>query len=97
MFGILPSSFVLGDTFDGQEAMPFARGGFACVYQAVFKGRHVAVKTLFATNGTEGLRRTHRVRGSIQCRTDYSLRDISCLPERLLVGSGFGMKTFYPS
>ena len=65
--GILPSSFTLADAFDGQGATLFARGGYGCVSQMTFGGRHFAVKTLFTTNETEGLQKKHRVRGPV-CR-----------------------------
>ena len=46
--------------------MPFAKGGCGCVYQAAFRGRRVAVKTLFITNGAEDQQKMHRVRGPVR-------------------------------
>ena len=62
---MLTDTFVLGDTSDGCGLMPFAQGGCGYGYQAAFRGRRVAVKTLFATNGVEDQRKMRRVRGPV--------------------------------
>jgi len=96
--GILPSSFILQGVFDGYGASPIAAGGYAHVSRASFEGRAVAVKTFFITKETDGPKKMHRVRGPVyQYLGDYSHRDLSCLLERLLDGSGFSTKMSYPS
>ncbi|KAF9647854.1 kinase-like protein [Thelephora ganbajun] len=52
-YGILPSSFILPDTFDGYGSMPFATGGYSHVYRMTFQGRPVAVKHLVVNTGEE--------------------------------------------
>lgn len=95
--GILPSSFILADTFDGYRATPVAKGGYAHVSQASFEGRLVAVKTFFITKETDDPQRMHRVRDPVcRCWRNYSRRDLSCLLGRSWAGSGFTMKMFCP-
>ena len=62
-FAILPSSFILGPTFDECGAKPFATGGFSDVYEATLNGRLVAIKTLRVTTTTD-LEKLHRVGSS---------------------------------
>ena len=61
-FTILPSSFVLGPTFDKREVEPFASGGFSDVYEATLNGRLVAIKTLNVSTSTDP-GKAHRVSG----------------------------------
>ena len=59
-FTILPSSFMLSQTFGKRGVKPFAVGGFSNVYEATLNGRHVAVKTLNVSTSTDP-RKAHRV------------------------------------
>ena len=80
-FGILPSSFILADAFDGHELTPFAAGGFSRVYRATLEGRPVAVKSLVITaDGKGDLKKIHRVCGSVyEHRKRHSLEiQVAC-------------------
>ena len=69
MLGILPSSFILVDTFDSHAVTPLAVGGYGSVSKMSFEGRRVAVKTLFVTQEAGGLKRIYKVRGPThRCR-----------------------------
>ena len=62
--GILPASFKLTEGFDNIEERPFAKGGFAYVYRATYKGKQVVAKALKVTP-VDNLDNVHKVSGLI--------------------------------
>ncbi|KAF9781243.1 kinase-like domain-containing protein [Thelephora terrestris] len=57
--GVLPASFMLTDGFEHIETLSFAKGGFADVYRATYKGQLVVAKTL-KTSSLEDLENWHK-------------------------------------
>ena len=86
-FAILPSSFILGPTFDERGAKPFATGGFSDVYGATLNGRLVAIKTLKVVT-TANPEKLHRVSVLILKLLELSLT----LNPKLLVKEVIGWK-----